>query len=197
MKDVAEAFKGQPVKITGNKLDLNNTELSGNLFKQPKDRNDENAPGIHIRIDDFYLCNGYVRDFPGGIVVKGKGTTFYDLLFRGTSEDYLSNQVDNTPGMRVIKSRFYNSMGDKSLQLNDAEDAIVDECYFTGSTTGVRLQKKSGKDKNQKATVTGNTFEDVDTAWNISGTVKVKASKNTYKNVKTKWVANSGSYSEN
>lgn len=192
MADVRAAFAGKPVRISGTTLDLNNCEISGAAFPKPKDPQDEGSAGIHARIPGFYLQNGYVTGVPGGIVCKGKGITVYDIQFRSIGEDALSNQVDETPGMRVLKSRFYNGGGgDKSLQMNDGNAAEIRDCYFTGGITGARIQKKATRQRN-KATVSGNTFDGVNTAWNIAGNVKVAASGNKYHGVTQRWVTDSG-----
>lgn len=193
MEDVRAALKGQPVTISGTTVDLRDCQIKGNKFPKPKDDQDENSVPIHIRINKFTLKNGSISGIPGGIVFKGDKVTFSDLTFVDIGEDALSNMMDQSPNSSVINCKFYNSGGDKSLQLNDARGAIIKNSFFTGGITAIRLQKKATKIKGIKTKeVSGNTFEDVDTAFNIAGGVKVVASGNTYKNVKHRWINDSG-----
>lgn len=188
MSDVVTAFKGHRVKICGNALDLNNCEVRGSRFPKPDDSQDEIFAGIHVRIPGFTLKNGYVTGVPGGIICKGKGITFYDTQFRDIGEDDMSNQTDKTPGMRLLKCRFYNDAGGvKSLQLNDGNAAEIRDCHSIGGITRARVQEDSTKQRN-KATVCNDTFE----AAPIAGNVKVPATGNKYSRVPQKWVTDSG-----
>lgn len=190
--DVKKAMAGAPVSLTGNTLDLKGCEISGKKLKRYPDIQDERNEPIRNNIQGFTLRNGIVSNSPGGIVGKADLQRYKSLTFLGIGEDALSNIMDKAEGFVVDGCKFYGAT-DKSIQLNDARNATVTGNYVTGGITAVRLQKTGGKTKRPKTkTVSGNTFENVRTAWNISGGVIVKASNNTYKNVGQKWVANNG-----
>lgn len=185
MEDVKKTL-GTKAKYSGTTVDLQGNAISGKKIKREGSQDEDSVP-LRVYIDKFQLKNGIIRDIPGGIVVRAKDTTFSDLLFIEIGEDALSNNTDAAPGVTVLNCKFYNSGGDKSLQLNDARDAEIKNSYFTGGQTAIRLQESSGKARGVKATVTKNTFEKVPTAVNVSGHTTVTASGNTYKEVQEKW----------
>lgn len=193
MEDVRAALKGKPVSISGTTVDLKNCQLVGTRLKSYEDVQDERNQPLRIRIPGFTLKNGSTRDLPGGVLFRGPGMSFLNLTFLGRkSEDVLSNIVDQSPGATVRNCRAYGAT-DKSFQFNDASGLTFTGNYVTGGITGVRLQESSTGQKGLKTReVSGNTFESVDTAWNVSGGLKVVAAGNTYKNVATRWVQNSG-----
>lgn len=194
MEDVKKAV-GSRGRISGKTLDLQGNAISGSKIKKPGSSQNENAIPLRIKIDGFTLKNGIVLKIPGGVVVKADNVTFEKLTFTDIGEDAVSTATDAAPGIRILNCKFYNSSkGDKSIQANDARNAVIDGNFITGGQTAVRLQESSSKSRNVKATVTGNTFEKVPTAVNVNGYTTVTASGNTYKEVAEKW--NGGSHTK-
>lgn len=183
---------GTKGRLVGNTLDLQGYAIDGRRLKQPKRVQDEKAVPLRVNIDGFTLKNGTVRNIPGGIVVKADSTRWENLIFRDIGEDALSTIKDAGEETVVKNCRFYNrsekDSGDKSLQLNDARDAVVEGCYFTGGITALRLQESSAKAKKVTAWLRGNTFENVPTAANVAGPTTVIEGGNVWKNVRKRWV---------
>ena len=192
IEDVRRAVKGKPVKLSGNALDLNGCQISGQMLPKPSDDQDEGSAALRISIDGFRLSNGSVKGVPGGIIFKGDGLEFHNLSFLDIGEDALSNVCDRAPNADVINCQFFGA-SDKSGQFNDARGLTLVGNLFVGGITGCRLQKKATKYKGIKTRlVKGNKFIGCSTAWNISGGVQVCESGTVYENVNTKVVSNSG-----
>lgn len=185
MADVKKTL-GSRAKYSGNTVDLQGNAISGKKIKRGGSQDEDSIP-LRVYYDGFTLKNGIIRDIPGGIVVRAKDTTYDKLTFIEIGEDALSNNTDAAPGVTVNNCKFYNDGGDKSLQLNDARDAVITNSFFTGGQTAIRLQESSGKARGVKATLTKNEFKNVPTAVNVSGHTTVTASGNTYENVQEKW----------
>lgn len=180
---------GPRATVRGKVIDLNGGKISGDKLKKPKDRNDEDAVALRIRIAGVTIKNGIIDRIPGGIVVGRDDCTFENLIFRNIGEDALSNNTDKSANMRVIGCTFLNdSGGDKSAQWNDGRDGLARNNYFTGGITGIRVQESTGKAKNVKFRSEGNVFRNVPTAHNVDGDTVVTARGNEYHNVQKRWV---------
>ena len=188
LADVRKAI-GSKGKLSGSTLDLQGCAISGVRLKHPKNSQDEKSTPLRIKIPGFEIRNGTITDIPGGIVNSADGPAFRKLTFVRVGEDALSNTKDQCEEMEVSDCRFYNgAKGDKSLQLNDARDAIVRGNYFTGGITAIRLQESTAKARDVRVFLKDNTFEKVPTAVNVDGYTTVEASGNIYKAVGKKWV---------
>lgn len=197
IEDVRRAVKGKAVTVTSNSLDLKGWSLDGRKLKHYKDVQDERNEPLRINIPDFTLKNGYVTDVPGGIIGKAESQTYSGLTFTKIGEDALSSVVDKAPNTTVKNCKFYGAT-DKSSQNNDARNLTFTGNYITGGITGVRVQESKTKFKNIKVkSFTGNTFEDLQTAVNVSGGAKVTGFNNKYIKVGKKSVTSNGaSFSE-
>lgn len=170
-------------------LDLVGGEISGKNLPRPKNIQDENSVGVKTRIKNFTVRGGYISGIPGGIISYAPNSTFEKIIFTNIGEDAISNAVDLSPGFTVRYCEFYGSKyQDKENQLNDSRDALIENSYFTGGITSVRLQKLSGKYSKGTAIVRNNVFEKVRTAMNVSGKSTVTLSGNVYKGVGEKYV---------
>jgi hypothetical protein len=192
MDDAAAACQGKPVSISGKTLDLKGCTLRGDRLPHPKDRQDETALPLRIRIPGFTLKNGSIRDIPGGIWCRGRGITLSQLLFSEIGEDACSNDMDTSPDWSVLNCQF-NGATDKSIQANDGRGLSLRNNTITGGITGVRIQKKATKFKNSTTRLLANNkFINCQTAWNIAGGIIARAAENSYKNVREIWVKDSG-----
>lgn len=189
MEDVKKLF-GAKAKITGKTVDLQKGRIDGSKLKRSSNSQDENNTAIKTRIPGLVLKNGYIYNVPGGIITYAEDTTFEDLIFTKIGEDAVSNQKDISSGTKVINCEFYNtSKGDKSIQLNDAREAIVKGNLVAGGITGLRLQESSAKKQNGKPRVENNTFKNVDTGLNVAGKTTVYLKNNKFEGVNKKWVS--------
>lgn len=188
IKDVENFFgNSDSVFISGSKLDLKGSRLSGKRLKHPSNSNDENAQELKVAFDNFHLTNGNIDDIPGGIVLRGNNARLSKLTFTTRGEDFVSTLKDTVSGTRIESCRFYNGSGDKAIQLNAAKDATISNCYITGGQTGIRLQESTSKTKNIKCEVRNTTFDKVPTAINIAGYTTLTSSGNKFINVQKQY----------
>ncbi len=191
MSELSSLFKSRG-KVSGKTLDLQGNAISGKNIKHPKNRQDEKAIPLRLRIDGLTIKNGIFRDIPGGTVNEGDNVTVENCLFIEPGEDFISTPKDKAPGLRIINCKFYNipekDGGDKSIQLNDARNARIEKTYVTGGITAIRLQESTAAARNVKVTVKDCTFENVLTGVNVDGYTKVTESGNTFRNVAKPWV---------
>lgn len=192
MDDVREAMKGKPVIIKGTTLDLKGALVSGKKLKRYDDPNDERSQPILITIPKFTFRNGYLKDVPGGVVVKADNVTLENLISLNVGEDAFSSVVDKAANLTVRNCKAYGA-NDKSFQWNDARGLTFSHNYATGGITAVRIQKTDTKFKGIKTKeLKNNTFEDVQTGWNVSGGATAVATGTKYLNVEKKSVTSNG-----
>jgi len=186
-KTIADAKKffgsSSAVSLTGNTINLKGSRISGKKLKHPSNSQDEQAQELKIGFDNLHLTNGSVDDIPGGIVLRGNKAKLSKLIFTTSGEDYVSTAKDTVRGTIIDGCKFYNNKGDKSIQLNAAEDAEITNCYITGGQTAIRLQESTSKRKNIKCSVRDTTFDKVPTAINVAGYTTLTVSGNTFKGV--------------
>ncbi len=191
MDDVRMACKGKPVKITGTTLDLQGCQIIGTKLKSYGENDERNEP-LRINIPGFTMKNGSLRKMPGGVVFRKPKQSYLNLDFLDVGEDALSNIKDDSPDATIRHCRCYGA-SDKSFQLNDADGLTFENNYATGGITGVRLHTKESKNKAAKTrSVKNNTFEQIETGFNISGKITVVLSGNKYIKVGKKVVSSNG-----
>ena len=192
ISEINKALGGR-CKIVGKTVDLQGGCLDGSKLKKSADSQSEKNTPVKIRVEGLTLKNGYGRNLPGGLMVFSSNVTFENLIFTGTSEDFVSNAKDVSDNFSIIKCKFYNnSRGDKSLQSNGAVGLLVRDCYITGGITAIRIGESSSKRRGE-ARVENCTIEGVPTFLNVDGKMKVYVKGNTLKNVGQKYVVKDGS----
>jgi hypothetical protein len=190
--DILLACKGKPIILNGKTLDLNGCTLSGFRLPHPRDKQDETALPLRLRLPGFTLKNGIIRDIPGGIWCRGKAITLSSLTFLEIGEDACSNDMDTSPDWSVLDCTFTGAT-DKSIQANDGRGLSLRNNTITGGITGVRIQKKATRYKNSTTRLLlNNKFINCQTAWNIAGGIIARAAENSYKNIRKIWVQDSG-----
>lgn len=192
--DDLRAALGDRVEISGRRVNLRGAVLDGSKLPRPKNSQDENAAAITVSLDQFILHNGWVDNIPGGIVVKASFCAFEKLKFIRAGEDFLSTVGEDADGIRIAGCEFWNTGGgDKSIQLNQALNAVLNDVLVVGGVTGIRIQKDSYKTKGVNAVLRGMTFHGCETGINVAGGATVRLYSPTFKNVRKKWVTGSGS----
>lgn len=178
--------------VTGNTIDFKGGEINGKKMKHLSNSQDENNPYIKFAVPNLHIKNFIANDVPGGLMIAAPNCRMSNGVFLDVGEDAFSTN-ENGGGLNCDKLRIYNTSGegDKSGQFNSADKGSLTNSYITGGITGLRIEKKGYNNKDVRFTSTGNTFEDVDTAHNVSGDTKVLAKYNTYIKVKNKWVLSS------
>ncbi len=184
MEDISSLF-GNKAKITGKTVDMQGGRIDGSSLKRYSNSQDERNTPIKTRIPDLTIKNGYFYNIPGGVVTYAENTTFENITLTKIGEDGISNAKDISAGTQIIDCKFYNTeKGDKSLQLNDAREAIVKGNLIAGGITGIRLQESSAKKQGGKPRVEGNTFKNVDTGINAAGKTTVYLKNNKFEGVR-------------
>ena len=188
MDQVKDAL-GSLATISGTHVDLNGNAVSGRELVHPADAQSEDAIPLKIEIANFTLENGFVRDIPGGIVVRKNGNTFRNLTFIESGEDFISTPSSGVERVTIEDSKFYNYVDrDKSLQISSAKDAVIRRNYFRGAITAIRLGASANEETGLQCYVEDNVFERLSTGTNISGHTTAFAKRNTYIVVRHKWV---------
>lgn len=164
-------------------LDLNKGEINGSKLEKPGGQQDENAVGVKTRIKNFTIRNGYVKGLPGGIVSFAPDTTFQKLIFTKIGEDAVSNQREIAPRTTVDNCEFYNFGGDKNLQLNSGNGAIVRNSKFYNGVTSVRIQETETPNNKGESLVENCLFQNVETGVNVGGQNVATLKNNEFKNV--------------
>jgi hypothetical protein len=145
-----------------------------------------------VNIPGFTMKNGSLRKMPGGLIFRKPKQSYLDLVFLDVGEDALSNIRDDSPDATIKRCSCYGA-SDKSFQLNDADGLTFEDNYATGGITGARLHTKESKNKAAKTkSVKNNTFEQIETGWNISGKITVVLSGGKYIKVTKKIVSGNG-----
>ncbi len=186
--DEVKRFFGSRAAIKGKTVDLRGAVLNGKNLARSSNGQDENALGVQVRIQGFVLRNGWVEDVPGGIVVKESYCSFEKLRFIKIGEDALSTVGEEADGIKISGCEFWNGGGDKSIQLNQAFAAIVQDCRIIGGITGIRVQKQSYKTNGVNCIIRGCDFEGCETGFNVSGKAIVRLQSPIFRSVKKKWV---------
>ncbi len=193
MDDVRRAL-GDDVKISGNRVNLRGAVLNGSKLSRSGNGQDENAPALTIRIPGFELGNGWVDDIPGGAVVKEKANRFENLKFINIGEYALSTVGKDASHLLITLCEFWNDAeGDKSVQLNQAYGAILEDCRIVGGITALRVQKDSYGTTGVNCLVRRCKFEGNETGVNVAGKATARLQSCTFTNVRKKWVTGSGS----
>lgn len=192
--DDVRAALGDKIEISGKRVNLRGHVLDGSRLPRPQNSQDEKALAVTIGIPQFILHNGWVDNIPGGIVVKASYCTFEWLKFIRAGEDFISTVGEDADGIRLAHCEFWNNPGgDKSIQLNQALGAVLDDVMVVGGITGARIQKDSYKTKGVNAVLRGMTFHGCETGLNVAGGATVRLIAPVFKDVRKKWVTGSGS----
>lgn len=192
LADVRDAIQGaKGVVLTGSTLDLGGAALDGSKLKRYDDIQDERNTPLRINIPNFSIMNGYVRDIPGGIVVKAADFTVKNATWLSVGEDAVSSIKDQSPRMTIKDCKFFGAT-DKTIQANSAKDLTIEGCQIFDGITGVRIgtsESKSGSDATKS--IKNNTFKNVRTAYNVSR-AHVKVSGDKYEGVDKVFVTSNG-----
>jgi hypothetical protein len=190
--DLKEAL-GDRLEVNGKRLNLRGAVLDGSKLPRPKNSQDENAIALTIGIEQFVLHNGWVDNIPGGIVVKAGFCAFEGLKFIRPGEDFLSTVGEDADGISINHCEFWNTAGgDKSIQLNQALRAVVNDTLVVGGITGMRVQKASYKTRGVTVVMRDVTFRGCDTGLNVAGGASVRLYSPVFKDVRKKWVIGDG-----
>lgn len=187
------ASKISGCSLSGKSLDLKGAILDGKKLKGDGSQSENQDPLLRLEMAGITIKNGFCRNVKDSIRADAANITFQKLTFIDVGEDAISNgkNGDNT---RVIDCEFDNSKhstADKSVQLNNGNGALVDNCVIYGGITAIRMGD-TWSSSSHKGTIKNTKFVGVDTAVNLAK-IKVSMSNNTFDGVKTKVVHSHGS----
>lgn len=183
------ALRGK-AEVKNYRIDLRGQVLDGSRITRGKDRQDEGALGIRLRVNGVTLTNGFINDIPGGVKVFGSQCRFTGLKFLKAGEDFLSTVGRDATGIRIADCEFWNDrIGDKSVQLNQALGAYLKNLLIVGGITGLRVQKVDYR--TPQVTVMGENvrFVGCECGLNVDGGATVRLSGGKFEGVKKKWVS--------
>jgi hypothetical protein len=170
-------------------LDLNGGIIDGEKQKGDGSQNESQEPLFRANIP-FVIKNGFIRNNKNAATFAAKNSGIEKVTFLNIGEDAVATSR-KAINFSVSDCEFLNSKnGDKSVQLNQAENAVVEKNLVYGGITGVRVHESSWADSNTTAFCGDNSFIGVDTAWNVSKGVLIVEKKNSYKNVRLPFKVN-------
>lgn len=183
---------GSKVKITqsGDKItvDLGGSQIDGTKMKHSSDSQNEKNPGIRNRIKFLTVRNGYIYNLSGGFSTNAQNTTLENITFTGNSEDFISNIKDVAPNIIIKNCKFYNNEnGDKSVQINDFRNALIENNFIAGGITAIRAQESSAK-YTGKGIIQNNEIVNVPTFINAAGKTEITVKNNKLTDVGQKYV---------
>lgn len=192
-KAIQKALRGHAT-VAGNTVDLHGKCISGLNLDRSGNRDSEKAAGIRINNMSFNLVNGWIDNIPGGIKVLSPYCKFENLIFTGPGEDFLSTVGLDAIGIKIVKCEFWNDKkGDKSIQLNQAKDAVLNGVKIVGGITGIRIQKDSYETPDVTARMRWMNFIGCQTGLNVAGQATVRMIESRFQSVGQKWVTGKGS----
>lgn len=196
-----EKFVKEGVRVfpSSKTINLNGVIIDGSKLPRKANKQDEKAARLRIDLDGWKIQNAVYDDIPGGCYVVSQFTEFEKSYFVEIGEDAISTPVSATQsthlcGIRIIDCNFYNRSekdgGDKSIQLNNAHQAVIRGCFFTGGVTSIRVQDSRDKQISY-CSIHGNVFSDVPTAVNADGVLTLTMHSNVMRNVRKNLVKGS------
>jgi|GEM_PF-2170408 len=199
-RDLKEAEKTLDTKAI-NKDGVYILDLKGGILDGTKQRGDggqsETQEPLFVANIPLVVKNGFVRNNKNAAMFAKPNSGIEYVTFLNVGEDAVSTSI-KAKNFKVSYCEFMNSnKGDKSIQLNQADGAVINNNIIYGGITGVRVHESSWANSDSLATCSKNTFIGTDTAWNVSkGILEVKDS-NTYNNVRIPFKTSKGATIKN
>ncbi len=199
LEQLREESEGMITYNTSSKVVRCHGILSGMKLPKPKNSQDEKAVAIRVNLQGWSFEGFVFEAIPGGIIVLSRYNDFDKCNWIKIGEDAISTPKSKVIGkpdqirLSIRNCRFYNDNdGDKSIQLNNASQCSIRDCFFTGGETSIRIQTKDDK-KPIYADVVGCEFNNVPTAINVAGVTVLELKENKYIKVSKQLVKSSGS----
>lgn len=172
--------------------------LSGAKLPHPKNSQDEKAIALRINLQGWSFEGFIFDDIPGGIIVSSRYNDFNNCQWINIGEDAIStprSKSSKPDEIRLLirQCKFWNDAnGDKCIQLNNASQCSIRDCFLTGGETGIRVQANDDR-KPIHCEVLGTEFSNIPTAINAAGVTVLELKDNKYTNVKKQLVKSEGS----
>lgn len=198
LDDLAKKLSGSTVKYSNGVYtwDLKGGVLDGKNQKGDGGQSEGQEPLFRAEIP-LILKNGFVQNNKDAALFYKKDSGVDKVTFTNIGEDAIATR-DGVDDFFVKNSQFINDEnGDKSIQLNGAKNAKIENNLIYGGVTGVRVHESSSTSSSDKAYAKGNKFMGVDTAWHVSKGGLVIEGKNSYQNVRLPFKSSNGAKIEN
>lgn len=198
-KDLEPITKlGAKVSKSGNVLvvDLQGLTLNGANQKGDGGQSENQAPLFRARVP-LIVKNGFVKNNKNAATFYAPNSGVEKITWLNVGEDAVAT-YDGAKNFSVINCEFINNKkGDKSIQLNEADGALIKGNLVYGGITGARIGKVSYSSSKDLAVCENNEFIGTDTAWNV-GKVKLEVKKdNKYTNVRLPFKVTNGGQIKN
>jgi hypothetical protein len=172
--------------------DLNGGILSGKKQSGDGGQSEDQEPLFRAQIP-LILQNGFVTDNKDAALFYGENSGVVKMTFTNIGEDAVAT-TKGADYFTVSNSEFINTRkgADKSIQLNEANRAIVENNLVVGGITGARIHESSWNSSSEIAFASNNKFVGVNTAWNVAkGILEIKK-PNSYDKVKLPFKTSNG-----
>lgn len=172
-------------------VDLKGAVLDGSLQKGNEDQSEDQTPLFRAYIP-LYVKNGFVKHNKNAAIFYKPNSGVEGLTWLTVGEDAVAT-YDGATNFIIKNCEFINNKnGDKTIQLNEAKGAKIENNIIYAGTTGARVGEINMSESSNKAYCSNNTFVGVDTAFNV-GKVKLEViEKNKYKSVRLPFKVTAG-----
>lgn len=177
-------------------VDLKGITIDGSKQKGDGGQNERQTPLFRARTP-LVMKNGFITNNKNAATYYAPNSGVDRITWTNIGEDAVAT-ADGAKNFSVTNCEFLNDKdGDKSIQLNEADGAVVRNNMVYGGITGARIGKYDYSSKNDSASAGGNKFIGMDTAWNVGEVELVITGKNEYTNVNKPFVATKGAKIKN
>jgi hypothetical protein len=172
-------------------LDLKGNKIDGSKQKGDGGQSEDQTPMLRARVP-LIVKGGFVENNKNALVFYAPNSGVVQMTWLNIGEDAVATH-DGAKNFLVDGCEFLNSgNGDKSIQLNEADGAIVRNNLIYGGITGARIGKIDYSAKTDVAECANNTFIGTDTAWGV-GKIKLRVTKkNDYRGVRLPFSTTAG-----
>lgn len=189
---------GAKVKKKGDVVyvNLNGIVIDGIKQKGDGGQGERQTPLFRAYIP-LFVENGFFTNIKNAATFYKPNSGLKNVTLTKIGEDGVATG-DGAKNFRLENCEF-SGAADKSIQLNEADGAIIVGNTVVGGVTGARIGKIDYSSSKDVASCAGNTFVNVDTAWNVGkiSLVVKKDDPNTYKNVRLPFKTASGAKIKN
>lgn len=162
---------------------LQGTILDGSNQSGDGSQNEDQEPLFRARVP-LIVKNGFVQKNKNAMIFYAKDSGIERITFTDIGEDAVATSK-GAYNFKVINCEFINDRnGDKSVQLNEAKDALVSGNLIFSGRTCIRIGDSGISSSNDVAAVKGNRFVGCETGINASK-ITVSESGNRFESVPT------------
>lgn len=189
---------GAKIKKKGNvtHVNLNGIVIDGIKQRGDGDQSERQTPLFRAYIP-LVVENGFFTNPKNAATFYKANSGIKNIAISKIGEDGIATS-DGAKNFRIENCEF-SGAADKSIQLNEADGAIITGNTIVGGITGARIGKIDFSSSKDSASCANNTFINVDTAWNVGkvSLIVKDGEPNTYKNVRLPFKTSAGAKIKN